>query len=190
MKLLHWPQSPLAVVYLTMLVLQLLGVMILFTLLVEWLPASWSRTVIILQGLTLMIAVVAARWRPPRRFILFPILVAIIAYLWDETLPPPSFNTNESHLVPFLIIIVVVIGGDLFLTWWQSQSFTPKRIPVYGKYVNLDEAAHFFNLPPDVLRMHLVQAGHPVSVGRNGEEYAALDQIIPVVTALRSQDRS
>lgn len=190
MKALHWPTSPLAVVYLTMLVLQLLGVLLLLTLLIEWLPAPWSRTVIILQALTLMLAAVAARWRPPRRFLVFPILVAIIAYLWDDTLPPPSFNTSESHLVPLLVIIVVVIGGDLILTWWHSPAFTPKRIPVYGKYVNLDEAAHFFALPPAILRMHLTQAGHPITVGQNGEEYVALDQLIPVVTAIRNQEPS
>jgi hypothetical protein len=78
---------------------------------------------------------------------------------------------------------VIGIGGDLLMHWRRSLPFMPRRIPVYGGYVNLDEAAHFFRLPPDIVRLHCTSTGRTTDVGRSGHEYVTLDDLLIVLDA-------
>jgi hypothetical protein len=164
----------------TIMLLLTIGAVILLTLLAEWLPPFWGRTVILLQGVALMVVLLAYRWRPSKRLMVYPLLLAAVTYLWDETLPPPSLIDNGERAV-FPLAVILCIGGDLLITWWHSLPFTPKRIQVYGRYVNLDEAAHFFRMPPDIVRMHLRKSDRPIVAGRSGEEYVTLDDIMAIV---------
>jgi hypothetical protein len=49
-----------------------IGATILVTLLFELLTPFWSRTVIVLQGLAMLVALMAYRWRPSWRLIVYP----------------------------------------------------------------------------------------------------------------------
>jgi hypothetical protein len=185
MKALPVPSTPLGVVYTTILLLLSVGAVLLLTLIVKLLPPFWSRTVIVLQGVALAVVLIAYRWRPSKELIVYPILIAAVTYLWDETLPPPSLTDSHARFF-FPLICLAVIGGDLALSWRRALPFAPRRLRVYGDYVNLDEAAHFFHIPPDVLRAHLARAGRPIIVGRSGEEYVLLDDLTRAVAALRA----
>ena len=57
-------RSPLSVVYSVIVLCMAIGGAILVTLLFELLMPFWSRTVIVLQGLALLVALIAYRWRP------------------------------------------------------------------------------------------------------------------------------
>jgi hypothetical protein len=188
MKALPFPHSPLSVVYLTIVLLQALGAGILLTLLWEWLPPFWSRTVILLQGVALTVVLFAYRWRPLRRLIFYPLLIAAVTYLWDETLPPPHLTDTEQRLyVPLLLLACV--AADLLFTWWRVLPFAPATLRIYGNYVNLDEAAHYLRIPPDVARMLLNQAGRPIHTGKSGEDYIMMHDLRLLVAAIREQER-
>jgi hypothetical protein len=163
-----------------------IGAVILLTLLAEWLPPFWGRTVILLQGVALVVALLAYRWRPSKRLMVYPLLLAVVTYLWDQTLPPPSLIDGRERAV-FPLAVIICIVGDLLVTWWHSLPFTPKRIPVYGRYVNLDEAAHFFRMPPDIVRVHLLKSDRAIVAGRSGEEYVTLDDIMAAVAMIQSE---
>jgi hypothetical protein len=180
MRNLPLPRSPLSVVYGTIVLLMAISGLILLILICEWISPFWSRTAILLQGIALLVVGMAYRWRPSWRLVLYPVLLTYMIYLWDTTLPPPSLPEG---MVRFLLPCVLLIGiaGDLMVAWWRSPPFAPKRIRVYGRYVNLDEAAHFFRTHPDIVRALLTQAGRPVLTGRSGEEFVALNDLLAVL---------
>jgi hypothetical protein len=163
-----------------------IGAAILVTLLFELLTPFWSRTVIVLQGLAVLVALIAYRWRPSWRLLLYPLLLANMAYLWDHTLPPPNLPDGLVRLVLPLAIVAGILG-DLVMYYRRALPFAPKRIPVYGGYVNLDEAAHFFRLPPDLVRVHAERSGRPIVMGRGGDEYIALDDLLLIIEAISGQ---
>jgi hypothetical protein len=179
-------RSPLSVVYSVIVLCMAIGGGILVTLLFELLMPFWSRTVIVLQGLALLVALIAYRWRPSWRLLLYPLLLANMAYIWDHTLPPP---TLPDGLIRVALPLAMLLGimGDLLVHFQRALPFTPKRIPVYGGYVNLDEAAHFFRLPPDLVRISCERSGHRIVMGRGGDEYVALDTLLSVIGAISHQ---
>jgi hypothetical protein len=110
-------------------------------------------------------------------------LLANMAYLWDQTLPPPNLPDGLVRVALPLALLVGIVG-DLVVSYRRSLPFAPRRIPVYGGYVNLDEVAHFFRLPPDLVRVHAERNGRPIVVGRGGDEYIALDDVLRVVDTI------
>lgn len=182
MQSLLFPHSPLSVIYRAIVLCMVIGAAILVTLLFELLTPFWSRTVIVLQGLAVLVALMAYRWRPSWRLVFYPLLLANMAYVWDHTLPPPNLPDGLVR-VALPLATVIGIGGDLLMHWRRSLPFRPRRIPVYGGYVNLDEAAHFFRLPPDSVRLHCASTGCTTIVGRSGDEYVALDDLLIVLDA-------
>jgi hypothetical protein len=154
-----------------------IGAALLLSLVWTWLPSIWSRTVIMLQIVALLVAALAAHWRPSWRLVMYPILLAYITYLWDTTLPPPHLPEGELRaLLPAALI--VGIAGDLLLNWHTSRPFAPVRLPVQAGYVNLYEAAYFLRLAPEVVRARLARTGHTMLTSRAGEEYVALADLL------------
>jgi hypothetical protein len=182
MQSLPVPCSPLSVIYRAIVLCILFGAAMLVTLLFELLTPFWSRTVIVLQGLAVLVALMAYRWRPSWRLVFYPLLLANMAYVWDHTLPPPNLPDGLVR-VALPLATVIGIGGDLLMHRRRSLPFMPRRIPVYGGYVNLDEAAHFFRLPPDSVRLHCTSTGRTTAVGRSGDEYIALDDLLIALDA-------
>ena len=177
------PRSPLSVVSTTIVLLIATGAMILLTLICEWLNPYWSRTIIVLQGIALLVALMAYRWQPSRRLLLYPFLLAAIAYLWDSTLPAPSLPDGAARMLLPLVLLVGMIG-DALLNGRRVLPFAPRRIRVYGDYLNLDEAALFFRIPPDIVRLQCAQDGRAIIVGRSGESYVALEDLMNAVAAI------
>jgi hypothetical protein len=177
------PRSPLIVVSRTIVLLISTGATLLLILICEWLNPHWSRTIIVLQGIALLMALMAYRWQPSRRLLLYPFLLAVVAYLWDSTLPAPSLPDGAARILLPLILLVGMVG-DALLSRRRVLPFVPRRVRVYGNYVNLDEAALFFRIPPDVMRLQCARDGHAVVTGRSGEEYIALDDLMVVVETI------
>ena len=82
-------RSPLSVVYSAIVLSVVFGAGIQAAILLGWLSPFWSRPVILLEGMALLIALLASRWRPSRRLVFYPLLLIYLAYVWDPTLPPP-----------------------------------------------------------------------------------------------------
>ncbi len=177
------PRSPLGVVYSTIALCVLIGAGIQVTLLLSWLSPFWSRTVIVLQILALLVALLAAHWRPSWRLMAYPLLLAYLAYVWDPTLPPPYLPEGLPG-VALPLAAVIAIVGDLLLQFRGAQAFQPIDLQVHGGYVNLDEAAHFFRLPPDIVRIYAAREGCAIAKGRTGEEYIALAELMRVIERL------
>jgi hypothetical protein len=177
------PRSPLIVVSRTIVLLISTGATLLLILICEWLNPHWSRTIIVLQGIALLMALMAYRWQPSRRLLLYPFLLAVVAYLWDSTLPAPSLPDGAARVLLPLILLVGMIG-DALLNRRRVLPFVPRRVRVYGNYVNLDEAALFFRIPPDIMRLQLARDRRAVVTGRSGEAYIALDDLMAVVEAI------
>ncbi|HEY3228687.1 MAG TPA: hypothetical protein VGJ87_05655 [Roseiflexaceae bacterium] len=51
--------------------------------------------------------------------------------------------------------------------------------------MNFDEAAYFFRVPPDVLRLHFASAGRPIHTGHARQEYMMLDDLLAVLAAIQ-----
>lgn len=182
-------RSPLSVVYSAIVLAVVLGAAIQAALLLGWLSPFWSRTVIILEVMALLIALLASRWRPPRRLIFYPLLLAYLAYVWDPTLPPPHLPEGSIRLALPLVAVLSIIA-DLLLPTRHTLPFRPGQLEVHGGYVNLDEAAYFFRLPPDIVRIYAVREGYALPRGRSGDEYIALADLLRLVELIsRERER-
>lgn len=182
-------RSPLSVVHSAIVLCVVLGAGIQAALLLGWLSPFWSRTVIILEGMALLIALLAARWRPSRRLVFYPLLLGYLAYVWDPTLPPPHLPEGSARIALPLVAVLSIIA-DLLLPTRRTLPFRPGQIEVHGGYVNLDEAAYFFRLPPDVVRIYADREGRAITRGRSGEEYIAhadLQRVIELLAREREQ---
>ncbi len=175
-------RSPLTVIYMTIVLLALIGALILVTVALEWLHPVWLQMTLLLQVMALLVVLMAYRWRPSWRLWFYPLIVAFMALLWNMT--PPTLTEEIVHAgLPLALMIGIV--GDLVLTWRQSLPFTPGRISIHGGYVDFDEAAHFFRVPPDVLRLHFATQGRSLHVGHSRQEYVVLDDLLAVLAAMR-----
>lgn len=175
-------RSPLIVISMTIVLLALTGALILATVALEWLPPVWSQMALLLQGMALLVVLMAYRWRPSWRLWFYPVIIASMALLWNMT--PPSSNAEIVYAgLPLALVIGII--GDLVLSWRQSLPFTPGRISVHAGYVDFDEAAYFFRVPPDVLRLHFANKGRPVHVGHSRQEYVLLNDVLAVLAAMQ-----
>lgn len=152
------------------------------TVALAWLPPVWSWMVLLLQALALLVLLMAYHWRPSWHLWSYPVIIAYMTLLWNMT-PPGS--TVEVVQVSLPLALVIGIVGDLVVTWSQSLPLTPGQILVHGGYVSFDEAAHFFRVPPDVLRLHFANTGRPVHEGRSYQEYVVLDDLLVVLDAIQ-----
>jgi hypothetical protein len=175
------------VIYTTIVVLTMAGALIIAAVALEWLPPVWSQTVLLLEGVALLAVLLAYRWQPSWRLWFHPLLVAYMTFLWDTA---PALGPDEAGM-PVALPLVLVLGivGDLAVTWRQSLPFAPQRISVDGGYVNFDEAAHFFRIPPDVLRLHFVNVGRPIHEGRTRQEYVVLNDLLAVLAVIQETRR-
>jgi hypothetical protein len=176
-------RSPLSVVHSAIVLCVVLGAGIQAALLLGWLSPFWSRTAIILEGMALLIALLASRWRPSWRLIFYPLLLAYLSYVWDPTLPPPQLPDGSPRIALPLVAILSIIA-DLLLPAKHVLPFRPGQLEVHGGYVNLDEAAYFFRLPPDIVRIYAAREGCAITRGRSGEEYIALADLQRVIELL------
>lgn len=95
-------------------------------------PSTWSRGALGLQIGALALALLLWPWRPSGRFIIYPLLLAGVVYLWDFTLPPPSLPAGISRqLIPRLVLIGLL--ADMALT-------LRRRLPPPAVQPNVDQA--------------------------------------------------
>ena len=164
MQSLPVPCSPLSVIYRVIVLCIVIGAAILVTLLFELLTPFWSRTVIVLQGLAVLVALMAYRWRPSWRLVFYPLLLANMAYVWDHTLHPrraPACHGDwhrrrSAHALAAVAAVHAASHPGL------------RRLREPGRGCALLSAA------PGSVRLHCTSTGRTTAVGRSGDEYIAL----------------
>jgi hypothetical protein len=177
------PISPLAVVHITIRLCTLASTALLLALVFALIEPVWSRAVLALQAVTLVVVGLAARWRPPRRVAIYALLLAGATLIWDPSLPPTQLPEEQvRHLLPLVVCAVVL--ADLLLRP-SAPSFTPARVGVYAGLIDLIEAAWFFRSDPARLHAQLVARNARLVAAPDGSTLVALDEVI---AALREHD--
>lgn len=78
-------------------------------------PSAWSRWALGLQVGALALALGLLPWHPSGRFVVYPLLLAGLVYVWDFSLPPPSLPAGFARqLVPRLVLVGLL--ADLVIT--------------------------------------------------------------------------
>ncbi len=117
------------------------GALTFLLLLLELWPPAWSRPALALQGLAGVLALLLTYWHQPRRFLLYPIVLAGVIYLWDTTLPPPSLPEGPlRRLIPLAVLVGLLV--DLLVTLHRRPQPAPRAAPhVHGTDNDLDSRA-------------------------------------------------
>ena len=169
-QMLAWPQR---IGYVLNALLIGAGWLLSLALLMEWPPVSWSRAVIGLQALAVLLALLLSFWSLAPRLVIYPLILAATMYLWDHTLPPPNLpNGALRALIPRLILLGVFVDG-LVLTRREHQTRL-RQIQIRNGYLTLDDAALLCRISVDDLRAWLAQAGRTTKIGEDGGEQVAL----------------
>jgi hypothetical protein len=170
-------RSPLAVLHVTILLCILGGATLVLSLVFALVDPVWSRAALALHGLTLIILILCARWRPPRRLGVYALLLAGTTYLWDPSLPPPHLPEGHTRgLLPLSLIVAII--ADVLLLGRAGSLFAPQRMIVRAGCVDLVEAAYFFRRDPDELRGQLQRRGYPILSSDDGSELVGLDDLL------------
>lgn len=101
----------------------LAGALLLLSLVMELREPGWSRTAIALQLIALAIAgaLLGADWPLSLRFVVYPLVLAAVIYLWDTSLPPPSLPEGRLRAaVPHLALLGMAADAALLL--WRRGS--------------------------------------------------------------------
>jgi hypothetical protein len=152
------------------------GALLFLALLLEWPPASWSRTAIGLQALALVLALLLAPRLPSMRLLLYPLALACGIYLWDTTLPPPTLPEGPLRaIIPGSLLLLLLVDSTLTLQRWRQTRW--RTIQIRGRTLMLDDAAALLRTTPDDLRRQLARAGRPARSGEDGHERVTLDDL-------------
>lgn len=93
-----------------------LGSVLIVALVMELSAPAWSRTVILLQLVALLLGgclMLMRRQRSPR-WLLYPAALAVTIYLWDTTLPPPTLPEGLARgLGPRLVLLALLTDALL-----------------------------------------------------------------------------
>lgn len=180
------------------------GALLLLNMVLEFQDPVWSRPAIVLQLLAVACASAAlrARWMLSRRFIAYPLILAIVIYLWDLTLPPPSLPEGAvRNLVPRLALLGLVVDMAIWRHRRRAASIpvtqshqilletgapvlSERRTPVRHGLIRLDDAARFFRTSEVALRSLLERTGG-APLRNEGREYLRLNDLLRIV-ALRN----
>lgn len=132
----------------------------------------WSRAALLLQAAALLLGfcLILLRRRSPR-WLLYPVVLAWVVYLWDTTLPPPTLPDGLLRsLVPRLALIAILTDACIVIqrqlhkarvartTRMASsvQGLLQRAIPVRNGLVPVDAIAELFQISPEelVARLH------------------------------------
>lgn len=97
------------------------GALVLVSLVLELQDPLWTRPAIIMQLLAgaLASAALRAHWPLSRRFVVYPLILILVMYLWDTTLPPPSLPDGLLRgVAPRLVLLALLID----LVVWQGRN--------------------------------------------------------------------
>jgi hypothetical protein len=169
--------------------------LLLLCLVMEFRDPVWSRTAIALQlfALALVSAALGVYWPLSRRFVIYPLVLIGVIYLWDTTLPPPSLPEGLLRaVVPRLALLGIAVDAALLLRryceaklWKRRGRPVPphsfrRRILVRQGIVPLDEVAQLFHVSVDALRIRLEGAGG-APVWYAGREYLRLGDVLRIL---------
>ncbi len=153
-----------------------LGSWLLLGLVMDLQDPAWSRPAIALQLLApaLAGAALGARWRLSRRFVIYPLVLAAVIYLWDTTLPPPSLPDGLVRVVvPRLALsrdrhrchpppVQAACSGShcacaraARAAIHAASNTTLRHSSIQQELVPLDELAHILHVGTDELRARL-----------------------------------
>lgn len=159
-------------------VLIAVGALTLLILAMELNNPLWSRPAIGFQSMAALLAfIMLAAQRPiSRRFIIYPLLLATVTYLWDATLPPPTLPEGlVRNLVPRLVVSGLIADVVVVALQRRREASAARRaqratrepnlrIQVRGGLVPLEETAALFGVTPAELSERLHRIGCKVIV--------------------------
>jgi hypothetical protein len=124
--------------------------------------------------------VLLARWRPPRRLVLYPLILAGIMYLWDHSLPPPSLPDGAiRHMLPRLVFVWLV--ADIVMAVWTRRHAAYPATHAGLEYIALDDVAALLGTDSATLRRYAQRAGWPIMLDAAGRPYLARTDLAALV---------
>jgi len=168
---------PLRISYATIALLSGAGTLLFWALLGNLPVQQWSRAALVLQ---LVAGGLAAffffRWRLSARAVLYPLLLAVVIYTWDTTLPPPTLPGGVLRdYLPRVVVVGMLI--DLVATIPQPRTTPPRAVQIRAGFLSIEDAAALLGITVDDVRMRLQQAGRTTSSIADGDEALSLDDV-------------
>jgi hypothetical protein len=159
------------------------GAVLTLVLVGQWVSPRWSRVAILLQAGALLLASISYRWRPSWRFLLYPLVLASVLYLWDTTLPPPTLPDGPIRVaLPLTMLVGIVVDVGLLL--WQTARLHRRFIHAYAGRVALVDAARIAGISPEALRIYCRRTGRSVSIDATGMEELRLADVLTSLPSL------
>jgi hypothetical protein len=170
----HWPRR---ISYATIALLSGAGTLLFWALLDDLPAPAWSRTALGLQLLAGSLAVLLlTRWRVSLRAISYPLLLAVVIYLWDTTLPPPTLPGGVVRdYVPRVVVVGLLI--DLVMTVRHRPATPPQTVQIRAGLVSIEHAAALLGITVDEVRRRLQQTGRTALRLPDGNDVLSLDDV-------------
>ncbi len=173
------PGTPwtLRISYATIALLSGAGTLLFWTLLGNLPVPQWSRAALVLQLLAGgLAALFFIRCRLSARAMLYPLLLALVIYTWDTTLPPPTLPGGVLRdYLPHVVVVGLLI--DLVATVGQRRTTRPRSVQIYAGFLSVEDAAALLGITVNDVRMRLQQAGRTAIITPNGNEALSLDDV-------------
>lgn len=132
----------------------------------------WSRAALLLQAVALLLGVglILLRCRSPR-WLLYPVVLAWVVYLWDTTLPPPNLPDGLIRgLLPWLALAGIMLDALMVMqrqflrirvarTMVTMQRPGRRAIAVHNGLVPVETIAELLQISPEELVARLQRHG-------------------------------
>jgi hypothetical protein len=137
---------------------------------------AWSRTALGLQVLAGSLGgVLLIRWRGSLRALSHPLALALVIYLWDTTLPPPTLPGGVFR--EYLPRVVVGLLIDLVETIRHRRTPRPRTVHIRAGFLSIQHAAALLGIPVDEVWQRMHQVGRTAMRTPDGDEALSLDDV-------------
>ncbi len=167
----------LRVSYATIALLSGAGAVLFWVLLYQGPALTWSRTALGLQVLAGSLAgLLLIRWRGSLRALSYPMVLAVVIYVWDTTLPPPTLPGGVLRdYLPRMVIVGLLI--DLVVSVQHRPATQPRTVHIRAGLLAIQDAAALLGITVDEVRRRLQQTGRTAVRTPDGDEALSLDDM-------------
>jgi hypothetical protein len=103
-------------------------------------------------------------------------VLAVLIYLWDTTLPPPTLPGGVLRdALPRLVLIGLLLDG--VLTLQQRRITRPYTVQIRAGILAIEDAAVLLGITVDAVRWRLQHAGRTARRLPDGAEVLSLDDL-------------
>ncbi len=116
------------------------------------------------------------RSRGSLRALSYPVVLAVVIYLWDTTLPPPTLPGGVLRdYLPRMVIVGLLI--DLVVRVQHRPARQPRTVHIRAGFLSIQHAAALLGIPVDEVRQRMHQAGRTAMRTPDGDEALSLDDV-------------